>query len=169
MTKLLTYCILDAARMEVNILRAKEINGEFISLFKNYFGEASLDSVSPYIFSFELLSNFSSWYFENGWSKSWGMFAFSDSSINTLHRHFSSLLSVKTENNEELYFRFYDPRVLRVFLPTCDAQQLQQFFGPVDYFVCEDENPENGIIFSLSNGELISKIITKKEVQSLKL
>jgi len=71
---------------------------------------------------------------------------------------------VKTEDGEQLYFRFYDPRVLRVFLPTCDERQLRDFFGPIDYFLCESEEPASGLVFSLRNGELKVDIIKKDEV-----
>ena len=32
-------------------------------------------------------------------------------------------------DDEALYFRFYDPRVLESFLPTCSEEQLDEFFG----------------------------------------
>jgi hypothetical protein len=71
---------------------------------------------------------------------------------------------VKTEEGEELYFRFYDPRVLRIFLPTCDREQLKDFFGPVDYYLCEDEDPAYGLVFSLENSALKTERISKQEV-----
>ena len=37
------------------------------------------------------------------------------------------------------WFRFYDPLVLRVFLPTCTPRQRQDFFGEFEGFVVEDE------------------------------
>jgi hypothetical protein len=43
------------------------------------------------------------------------------------------------EDGRELYFRFYDPRVLRVFLPTCTLQQTAEFFGPVSSYLVEGE------------------------------
>jgi hypothetical protein len=30
---------------------------------------------------------------------------------------------------ERMYFRFYDPRVLHVFLPTCTPAQKREFLG----------------------------------------
>jgi hypothetical protein len=35
------------------------------------------------------------------------------------------------------YFRYYDPRVLRVYLPTCNASELQILFGPVARYYVE--------------------------------
>jgi hypothetical protein len=34
-------------------------------------------------------------------------------------------------------FRFYDPRVLSVFLPTCLPEQITEMFGPVTHFFVE--------------------------------
>jgi hypothetical protein len=36
-----------------------------------------------------------------------------------------------------MLFRFYDPRVLRVYLPTCWPGELTRMFGPVESFVME--------------------------------
>jgi hypothetical protein len=40
-----------------------------------------------------------------------------------------------------MYFRFYDPRVLRSFLPTCTEPECAEFFGPIGRFVMEAEQP----------------------------
>ncbi len=94
----------------------------------------------------------------------------SDVSFGDLHRHFRHFLIVKDESGRKLYFRFYDPRVLRVFLPTCTKTQLREFFGPVEVFVLEDENPTNALVFSLEDGVLIrDSIDLTKESQDLRL
>ena len=46
---------------------------------------------------------------------------------------------VKDEENQEYFLRFYDPRVLRGFLPTCTPEQRSEFFGPVGQYVAESE------------------------------
>jgi uncharacterized protein DUF4123 len=53
-----------------------------------------------------------------------------------------------------VYFRYYDPRVLRVFLPTCNTQELAAVFGPVKSFVLEDDDPNTMLILSHSSGTL---------------
>jgi hypothetical protein len=55
-----------------------------------------------------------------------------------LRRHLRRLLQVRTEARETLFFRYYDPRVLRAFLPTCDRAQLAEFFGPIQRFDLEE-------------------------------
>lgn len=46
---------------------------------------------------------------------------------------------------------------MRMVLPTCDAGQLKEMFGPVQRFIVEGETPEQGIAFSLANGELVQE------------
>jgi len=163
MEKIFNYIILDAARTRVEIIKAKELNPNHDSLFRGR-SEQPLAYVAPYLFSFDPQTEFAKWYMQNGWGNSWGILVYSKSDLKSLVKHFRHFLMVKTEDGEQLYFRFYDPRVLRVFLPTCDERQLRDFFGPIDYFLCESEEPASGLVFSLRNGELKVDIIKKDEV-----
>lgn len=43
------------------------------------------------------------------------------------------------------YFRYYDPRVLRVYLPACNESELQTVFGPVEGYYVEGK-AENQMI-----------------------
>ena len=61
---------------------------------------------------------------------------------------------MKAEDGRELYFRFYDPRVLRIFLPTCNAAETATFFGPVGQFLVEAQDAETLLRFSLLRGAL---------------
>lgn len=55
-----------------------------------------------------------------------------------IYKHLRKILVVTGDDGNEMYFRYYDPRVLRVFLPTCEPVQLREFFGPIDAFIAED-------------------------------
>lgn len=160
-----SFLILDAARMESEMETARALNPDFVSLYRGE-PEETLASVAPYLFSFNNGTEFENWYFANGWGDAWGVLVVANEEMRALHKHFRRFLMVKTEDGEELYFRFYDPRVLRIFLPTCDREQLKEFFGPVDYYLCEDEDPEYGIVFSLQDGLLRQERITKEMVIS---
>jgi len=149
--------------MELNIEEAKKLNPEFLCLYKGK-SEQDLECVAPYIFTFKQNSPFANWYYENGWADAWGILLHSAYSLEDLHKHFRKFLMVQTEDKEEMYFRFYDPRVLRIFLPTCDKDQLKEFFGHIiNYFVVEgDENI--AIKFWLENYQLKSNHINKDEI-----
>lgn len=84
---------------------------------------------------------------EDAWGHSWGVFLRAPVGLDALHRHLRRLLRVKTEQGRTMLFRYYDPRVLRVFLPTCTAAEVEQVFGPVASFVLEGDAPEQMLTF----------------------
>lgn len=159
------FALFDAARAGVDIIGAKEISSGHDSLYRGK-SEQYLANVAPYLFNFDSETGFFKWYMNNGWGNSWGILIFSDFELKTLVKHFRHFLMVKNEDGEQLYFRFYDPRVLRVFLPSCDSRQLNDFFGPIDYFICEDEDPADGLAFSLDKGNLKIDKIKNHEVMT---
>lgn len=163
MSSAANYILLDAARMSDEIDKALELNKTGMTLYSDK-KERALASVSPYLFSYEKESAFAKWIEENGWGNSWGVYVLCFNDFDVLHKHFRKFILVKTEDGEELYFRFYDPRVLRVFLPTCDEDQLKEFFGPIRAFLMEDDDPAFGLIFSIgSTKELVTRKILKEE------
>lgn len=159
------YILLDAARMDDAIDKAHELNktGKTLYSAKN---QNTLLNVSPYLFNYESETEFSKWHAVNGWGNSWGVYILCFSDFESLHKHFRKFIIIKTEDGEEMYFRFYDPRVLRVFLPTCDVDQLKEFFGPVKAYLMEDEDSEFGLIFTLNESNiLVTQQISKDEFE----
>lgn len=65
----------------------------------------------------------------------WGFFAFADGDLEALRRHFRRFLMVQDPDGKEMYFRFYDPRVLPPFLESCTNSERDRFFGPISSFV----------------------------------
>jgi hypothetical protein len=107
-----------------------------------YAGEIpwALQRAAPYLVVLEREDAFTRWLFESGWGDSWGIFFRSDAPMLDVRRHLRSLLRVKDEAGRKLLFRWYDPRVLRIYLPTCTAEELRMFFGPVEWFAAESED-----------------------------
>ncbi|NJO18411.1 MAG: DUF4123 domain-containing protein, partial [Thioploca sp.] len=70
--------------------------------------------------------------------KHWGVYLTSLAPFETILAHLRQWLWVQTAAGEKLYFRFYDPRSLRVFLPTLTLAEQQRFFGPVRRWLVED-------------------------------
>src|SRR5262245_7915972 len=50
------------------------------------------------------------------WGNSWGIFFRCQSTADMLRRHFRQFLSVEDAGGRPLLFRYYDPRVFRVYL-----------------------------------------------------
>ena len=64
----------------------------------------------------------------------WGVFAMSKASAAELWRHFRRFLVVQLPDGDKTQFRFYDPRVLPVYVRCCEEWELRKFFGPVRGF-----------------------------------
>ena len=105
-----------------------------------------LAEVVPYLVHLEKNSEFLWWVLEQGHGQHWGIFALSFAHLRTLRQHFHRLLTVQDARGKSFYFRFYDPRVLRVYLPTCHAQEKTQVFGPVERYFIEKGEREKGFL-----------------------
>ena len=153
---------MDAARAEMNLYTAIELNPNHQSLYKGS-AEEDLAGVAPYLFTIKENTPFADWYFKEGFGKSWGILLFANAAFEDVYKHFRKFLLVKTEDGQQLYFRFYDPRVLRIFLPTCDSSQLKELIGPVRHFLVESEKSKEILQFWHENGILKTKVLPYSE------
>jgi hypothetical protein len=64
----------------------------------------------------------------------WGILIAAPAHVSTqqLRLHFKKMLWVQDQHAQSLYFRFYDPRVLGIYLSSCSGDERQAFFGPVE-------------------------------------
>ena len=152
------YILLDGSRLGHAIYIARELNKNNLPLYKGGQEEAVAD-LGPFVFTATDEESFNDWYKQYGWGNAWGMVVRTHAGFEACWIHFRQFLLVKTEDGKELYFRFYDPRVLKVFLPTCDAKQLLDFFGPVDKFIVEGDSQEEAIEYWHQQGVLKQKTV----------
>jgi len=92
-----------------------------------------------------------------GWGDSWGIYFRSDMPMMDVRRHLRTILRVQDEAGRKLIFRWYDPRVLRAYLPTCRAPELRTVFGPIEAFYCEGTAPSLLLDFRVDGGQLITR------------
>jgi Domain of unknown function (DUF4123) len=88
-----------------------------------------LREVAPYLVTVD--DGLLDWLVASVWTAPWGIFVAADSDLGALRKHLRKFLVVKSPENEPMYFRFYDPRVISAFLASCSRQELDGFFGPV--------------------------------------
>ena len=116
--------------------------------------DAAMVHAAPYLVFLPPGDRFSDWVVNEGAGKHWGIFAHSRHSMNELRRHFQGLVSVYDERAKQLTFRFYDPRVLRKFLPTCTPEELATVFGKVDTFWAETGDERGLVGFRIESEQL---------------
>jgi pSer/pThr/pTyr-binding forkhead associated (FHA) protein len=141
------YALLDASR-EPSVLKViLESKEEYQSLYEGAQG-AQLAHFAPYLVRVPQKSLLLDTLIQQAWSKSWGVFVTCDKSLKDIRTHFRHFLTVKLPDGKQVYFRYYDPRVLRLFLPTCLPEETNRFFGPVKHFLMEGEDPGLALHFT---------------------
>lgn len=151
------YAILDAARDKRIYpgLRRLAATEEIVGLYQGPTAR-QLAAVAPYLVCLGTGNRVFDWIWEFGWGESWGIFLWSLVAADTLRSHFRRLTMVQGPDGRRMLFRFYDPRVLREFLPTCDAAQLGEIFGPVTAYMTETLQGDAIITFG-NRDRLIAK------------
>ena len=110
-----------------------------------------LERAAPYLVQLEFDDRQTIKLLNRSWGQSWGIFIRTGVGMPTLRKHLRRFLRVGGPNGRTLIFRYYDPRVMRVFLPTCSAVQLDEIFGPIDCISSEDINPSQLLEFRLDD------------------
>jgi hypothetical protein len=145
------YALIDAARDPsiYPMVRACGVRHECL-----YAGAIprELAEVAPYLVRLWRDHPFTEELLDEGWGKSWGVFATASCDVETLRSHLRRFLRVKREDGSTMVFRYYDPRVLRLYLPTCTGAELETFFGPLSRFVLEDAAPSRVVAFERARG-----------------
>lgn len=113
-----------------------------------------LELAAPYLVQLEFEERYTRRLIERAWGRSWGIFLRCDTSLESLRRHLRTLLIVRGPDGRRLAFRYYDPRVLRDYLPTCLPDELRAVFGPIECFWTEDVSPEVLLRFSVFHNSL---------------
>jgi len=147
--------ILDLAHDEIIYSKMLHSDIEYVCLFEGRLA-AELEHLAPYLIRLHKNNPFTEWLFDNGGGKNWGIFIQSPADMNTLIRHFRRFVRVYDEEGTPMMFRFYDPRVFRVYLPTCNKSEREYVFGPVERYYAEGRNGEI-IVYASDEGRQIMR------------
>ena len=111
------------------------VKGTFLPKDCLYSGDLpwQLQLTAPYLVQLERDDRFTRYLINTGWDNSWATFL-------------------------RLIFRYYDPRVLRVYLPTCWPAELDKFFGPINAFIAGGEDPGEILEFRNERGTLATAV-----------
>lgn len=132
------YAVLDAAQSDRIVPLLQDSHLQYQSLYEGRAAEA-LGNIAPFLVAIPKPCAFLATVVAEGWDKNWGIFLHCDLSFPMVRKHLRYFLTVETESGKRLLFRYYDPRILEVFLPTCDREQEEELFGPVAAYLTQTE------------------------------
>jgi len=147
------FCVLDGASVPDLPIRLYETQAPNFCLFSGDL-EPDMLFVAPYVVLLSPDNKLTDLVLSQSSGKHWGIFVHSRHSLQEMRRHFRSMVNVYDESANSMVFRFYDPRVIAQFLPTCKPDELEIFFGKVQSFFAEAANGESLLQFQLEDQKL---------------
>jgi hypothetical protein len=131
------FAILDACGEPAVLVKCKQLGKpRALSLYRGT-AEQTYRKIAPYLVHLD--SATVDWIAGSVWLRPWGIFAHSPHPFPELHQHFRRFLKVELPDGARVLLRFYDPRLLPVFLDSCQPAELRDFFGPVRAFGVPDQ------------------------------
>jgi len=150
-----TLAVVDGASCEALLQAIWEHEPQHVCLYR---GELTpdLEAAAPHLVELEASSAFTTWLLKEGWGRHWCIFAFAPAEVafRDVRKHFRTFLMVSDDAGRRIYFRYYDPRVLRAYLPTCTPEEVGQVLGPLAGLGAESEDGSALLRFSLEEGSL---------------
>jgi hypothetical protein len=144
------YAVVDGARDPAILRLLMHSGAQYHSLFQDQ-AIGPLALFAPYVVQLLPQSPLVPALLKAGWGKSWGICLSSKAAPSEVVAFLRRLLAARLPDGRIALFRFFDPRILRAFLPSCTAMQLRQIFGPIRYFMLEAEEPDKALAFSFKS------------------
>jgi hypothetical protein len=94
-----------------------------------YSGKAAQQyrAIAPYLFT--LTPDLLDWIVADLAGQPWGFLFHAELDFKGVRKHFRNFVTVLDPQGEKMLFRFYDPRVLKMFVESANEQERQRFFG----------------------------------------
>ena len=148
------FAILDGARARTLPGSLIEQEADFACLLQGETDPAALTR-APYVVRVPADSRLWFWLTDEGWGNDWGIYALGrrGTSLDTVLRDLRECLTARLPDGRTVLFRFFDPRVWRLFFPTCDAAQMRLLFGrAITAFACEGESGSSVLLDEMHSG-----------------
>jgi len=143
------FALLDTARDSRILPLLKSGDCEFRILYTGKTAQ-TLAEHAPYLVQLTREEPLLEKLIEKGWGQSWGYYFFCGDDVAKVLQRFRRLTVVKMPDGKIVFFRFYDPRVLRAYLPTAQPDELEHFFGAGSAFYLEAENENEMLSYRLA-------------------
>ena len=153
------YAILDCARhTSIYDLVARSYR-EKSCLFAGSL-HTELERVAPFLLELQPGDSVTDELLLRGWKDAWGILVRTESSFRSLRRHLRTFLRVRAESGRFMMFRYYDPRVMTSYLPTCTPDELETVFGDdITEVFCFSSDRFATVGYSLQKDELKEKLL----------
>jgi len=90
-----------------------------------------------------------------GWGRSWGILIASREPLAFVRRRLRHFTQARLPDGQgPVLFRFWDPRVFRIYMPLVEPDALPPWFEGVERYVCESEDGRFAQSYALEGGAL---------------
>ena len=143
------YAVVDTSRDSVLLPLLRESVDRRSCLYEGQQAEAMHD-VAPYLIKVRKDSRLLERLINRGWTKRWATFFHSKKKFKSVRTHLRRFLMVKEEaSGQDLYFRFYDPTVMRTFMGMITPRQRALLSGKGildEALVCEPTPDQSSFV-----------------------
>jgi hypothetical protein len=143
------YAILDACDAPLLYQKIRELAESDVACLPRGNLAPEVEAQAPHIVRVD--PKLLDWIHETVWQTPWGIFLVANTDLRALRKHLRKLLIVQDAQGDAVYFRFYDPRVLATYLPTCTDSELRVFLGPALAYAVGDPKG-GGVTYYLREG-----------------
>ncbi len=145
------FALLDGARDRKIEPMLNQCGHDYQCLYSGNISYA-LKRAAPHIVHLQRQSLFTRKLLQRCWGNSWGIFAITPPTVelSKVRNNCRRMAKVEAPNGKTLIFRYYDPRVMRKFLPSCETNALHQVFGPVSTYAMESEDSGALLLHSIT-------------------
>lgn len=141
------HAVLDAARNPAILEHVRSSGLVHESLYDGDKGK-EIEAFGPWLVSLPPEAALLETLVNDGWGDSWGLYLTCHVPFTDIRRQLRRHLLAKLPDGREVYFRYYDPRVLRTYLQTCTADELAAFFGPIGRMIAESADADKCLVFT---------------------
>ncbi len=153
-----TYALMDCA-LDSTIYPTIQASGCPVACLYADDWQKNFGDIAPHLVELTPSAKFSTELLGWDWYGNWGYFVQSQETLDQLSAAFAPLATVKMPDGATSFFRYFDPRVIRVFLAQADSAGLTAIFGQDHRLVVPTKEvpkePEGAIIYTLANGKLV--------------
>ena len=106
-----------------------------------------LEDAAPWLLQLDPQKAYTADFFRRWFGAECAVLLSSRATLTQLRRHLRRFLVARDEQKRVLIFRYYDPRILRAYLPTLTPAEAAEFFGPIDAFAVEADVRGRALLF----------------------